>query len=106
MFYIIATPEASFYRCLWALLCACLGFGYLTLTNLDNTDSPYPAYYINYPVILVLIAVVVFSILHLFSQSSGYVYYYLSFSLSFIFGYMVDYFWKITFRIVEQFKIK
>lgn len=88
----------------WSISCSCFGFGVLTLHNVKNTSSPFPSYYFYYPILLIIISSLIFSILHLFTQTSNYIYYYFSFPLCFIFGYMVDYFWQIMDSIIKLIK--
>ena len=107
VFYIIPSLDFNIYRWFWTMLCSWFGFGVLILKNIpQNQSDPSLDYYTYYPVLLVVISSIVFSILHLFPQTSNFIFYYLSFSLCFIFGYMVDYFWKIIFTTVEAFQKK
>ena len=107
VFYVSANLDDNFFRFLWAVLCSCFGFGVLTLKNIDNKSKPFPTYYFYYPILLIVISSLVFAVLHLFAKtSSSYVYYYLSFSLCFILGYMVDAFWGIIYAVLDYLKKK
>ena len=64
--------------------------------------SPLPSYLVYYPVLLAVISAIIFSILHIFESTSGFVFYYFSFSLCFILSYLVDQFWNIITRIVSS----
>ena len=97
MFY----PEVNiatynFDRFLWCLSSAFIGFAALAFRLRRHPKSPFPEYITYYPLLLGVIASLVFSLCHIFQQTKSFIFYYLSFSLSFIFGFLVDYFFTLV----------
>lgn len=96
MFYLYADPTSyNLARLWWCLAASLLGFSFLSIQVLNHRNSPLPAFLRYYPVMLLVSATLVFSACHLFRESSGFVFYPLSFSVSFILGYVVDKFFDI-----------
>ena len=91
MFY-FKVPENSwnYYRLLWCCSASALGFSAIAFILRNHEKSPLPEYLTHYPFQLLAIATLVFSLLHIFDATSGYLFYYLSFSLCFTFSFLVD----------------
>jgi len=94
----LTSGSLHFYRFLWCISFACFGFAaiayYWYLQH--NTSSTWPRYVTQYPLQLLITACLVFGILNSWKRTSGYSYYYLSSSISFVLGFMVDYHWRIV----------
>lgn len=92
------TESLHFYRFLWCLSFACFGFAAIAyhwhLKN--NISATWPRYVTQYPLQLLITACIVFGILNSWKKTSGYTYYYLSSSICFVLGFMVDYHWSIV----------
>jgi len=80
----------NFYRFLWCIPFAFLGFSFLALIYIRSPDSPFPKYLIYYPILLFFMCSIVFGVLHLFKSSSSFLYYYLSAPICFTLGYLAD----------------
>ena len=88
MFYIEIKPNSfNIDRFYWCVSCSLFGFGILALHLRDHQKNPCPSYIIYYPFLLLMMASLVFSVLHIFNQTSGFVFYYLSFSVCFILSF-------------------
>ena len=80
MFYIEQQVGSyQFDRFLWCLSASCFGFSILVFQLWHHPESTFPSYVTYYPAMLVAVSALVFSISHLFTASSGFVFYYLSF---------------------------
>ena len=87
IFYLLAEKDSyNIYRFYWCLSSSAIGFAFIILQTIHNPKSPLPSYLNYYPFILVLISTLVFSVLHIFESTSGFVFYYFSFSLCFLLG--------------------
>lgn len=89
-------------RLIWCFSCSCLGFSFLVFQLWRHQKSIWPTYLTYYPVLLILISCLVFSIFHTFEQTSGFNFYYISFTLCFILSFLVDHFWKIITDLIEK----
>ncbi len=72
------------------------GFAFLVGRSIWNRKTTFPLSYLwYYPIICCLGATLVFSGCHLFEKTSGHLFYFIAFPLSFISGNLVDSFWGI-----------
>jgi hypothetical protein len=95
----------SLYRLLWCGFGSMWGFSAIAFYWRNVRESPFPLYLTYYPFLLLVISLLVFSIMHLFEKTSGYLFYYFSFALCSLLGFQVDQFWKIIdviFRKAES----
>ena len=107
MFYLIEEESSwNFYRLLWCICCTSFGFANVAWYWRKNANNPFPEYITYYPPLLLLISCLIFSILHLWKNSSSYVFYYLSFALCFNLGFMIDSYWDIVKSFFEKVKSK
>ena len=103
IFYMkIIDDSYNWYRFLWCLCSSFLGFSVLSFHVRNHKNSPFPSFITYYPFLLFVISALVFSVCHLFDKSSGFIYYYLSFPICFILGYLVDSFWGIITSIIKN----
>jgi hypothetical protein len=83
----------NIFRLLWVLPFSFMGFSFLALivakSGLSH-DKPWLSYVFNYFPRLIAISLIIFSVLHLFEATSGYLYYFLSAGLGLYIGYGVD----------------
>ncbi len=101
MFYIDPSiVETNFDRYLWCVSSAFFGFSFLSFQLRNHPNSPFPSYLTYYPFLLFVISTFVFSICHIFENTGGFVFYYLSFFISFVLGYLVDDFWEIIRSLI------
>ena len=91
MFYLEVNPtsESLFRlfnvdRIIWCFSCSCFGFAFLVSTLLEHKHSVLPSYVTYYPILLFVISCLSFSIFHIFEQTSGFDFYYLSGTACFI----------------------
>ncbi len=94
----------SLYRLLWCGFGSMWGFSAIAFYWRDVREAPFPRYLTDYPFRLIVISLLVFSIMHLFEKTSGYLFYYFSFALCSLLGFQVDQFWKIFDAILEKAK--
>ena len=103
IFYLLAKKDSyNIYRFYWCLSSSAIGFAVIVLRTIYHPKSPFPTYITYYPFILVLISTLVFSVLHLFESTSGFVFYYFSFSLCFMLSYLIDKFWDMIFVLLKK----
>lgn len=94
LFYFEVPKESlNLYRLVWCISFTSLGFSLIAFEYKYHKPSPFPKYVVHYPFQLLAMAALVFSVLHIFQATSGYLFYYFSASLSFTLGYMVDRYW-------------
>lgn len=96
----------NFFRFIWCVVCAFFAFSILAFNLIKKQRTPFPEYLTYYPFMLIVVSALVFSVLHLFEKTSGYIFYYFSFSLVFILSYLIDYFWNIILSFIEKGKKK
>jgi len=73
-----------------------LGFAFLVGKSIKSKKITFPWTYLwYYPILCSLGATLVFAVCQLFEKTSGYLFYFIAFPLSFISGNLVDYFWGI-----------
>ena len=105
IFYLSPFNEGyNFDRFLWCISSSFFGFAVLAFFLRKHPKTPFPVYYSYYPFILVGISSLIFSILHLFDKTSGFVFYYFSFAACFVFSFMVDQFWNIISTVIRRSK--
>jgi hypothetical protein len=105
LFYLTEKKDIeSLYRLLWCYLCSMWGFALIAFYWRHVTVSPFPEYLTHYPVMLLVIASLVFSITHLFDRTTGYLFYYVTFAPCFILSFLVDEFWTIIRSILPKLK--
>jgi len=80
-------------RFFWALVFSFMGFSFLAFRVSKNfpldeveKDKPWKSYIFNYFPRLVALSLIIFSMLHLFEVTSGYLYYFFSAGLGLYFG--------------------
>lgn len=83
-------------RLLWCSFATLLGFASLALKFCRAPKSPFPEYILYYPFQLAVIAGGVFGLLHCFEATSGFVFYYLSFSLCVLLATRIDALHRMT----------
>ena len=106
VFYLnIPTSSYNFIRFVWCISFVSMGFSGIAFQLRYHYRSPLPEYLTRYPFLLLVIASMVFSGLHIFKATSGYLFYYLSASLGFTFGYMIDRYWEFVLTLIGKLKI-
>jgi len=103
MFYL--DPQANSFqldRFLWCLAASFFGFSMLVFRLWNHPKSVFPTYVSYYPAVLFVQSALVFSVAHLFTTTSGFVFYYLSFAACFILAFLVDSFWNLVFSLVAK----
>ena len=93
---------SSLYRLLWCGFGSMWGFSAIAFYWRKVPKTPFPEYLTYYPFLLLVISLVVFSTLHLFEKTSGYLFYYFSFGLCSLLGFQVDEFWKICLSVLKK----
>lgn len=96
IFYLNALNDfGNVYRLFWVLPFTFIGFSFLAFLVANkgslSENRPWPSYLFNYFPRLVATSLIIFSVLHLFSATSGYIYYFLSAGLGLYLGYNVDF---------------
>jgi len=105
IFYLQALKDSwNFYRFIWCFASSSFGFANIALISRKSDNSPLPQYLTYYPLQLLASSALIFSFLHLSEKTSGFLFYYLSFPLCFILGYLVDKFWKILVSLIKDIK--
>lgn len=103
MFYLEPKVDTyNIYRFLWCLSASFFGFAGIAFHVRHIDSSPWPSYVTYYPWFLLVISTLSFSLFHLFSITSGFVFYYISFSLCVLLSYWVDSFWTIVGGLVSR----
>jgi len=98
------TESGNFYRLLWCGFGCMWGLSAVTFQWIKQSRGPFPEYLERHPYHLLVISLLVFSIMHLFAKTSGYLFYYFSFPLCLVLGFQVDRFWNIFFSFLEEAK--
>lgn len=96
----------SIFRLSWCISSSMIGFSILVFETRYNPKSVFPSYLTYYPALLLVISTLVFSFLHLFEKTTGYIFYYFSFPLCFILSFLVDSFWNLFYSLLEKAKAK
>lgn len=86
-------------RFLWCVFSSLIGFTVIAFRVKHVPESPVPKYLTYYPPTLLAIASGVFAVCQMFDRSSGYVFYYLSFTGCFVLGFLIDHFWDMIKEI-------
>ncbi len=85
----------NIYRFFWVLPFPFIGFSFLALLvarrKLSNDTRPWISYCFNYFPRLIALSLIIFSVLHLFEITSGYLYYFFSAGIGLYLGYNVDF---------------
>ena len=103
IFYFQVSPNScNFYRFVWCISSTSLGFSVVAFYFRCKEKPPFPEYLTFYPFLLLAISALVFSALHVFEGTSNYIFYYLSFSLCFTFGVMVDQYLRFIESIIVK----
>lgn len=92
-----------FYKFLWCFFSACTGLSAIAFYHRHEEESPWLKYITYYIPLIIAIASFVFGILHLWKETQGFVFYYLSGSLCFFFGFFVDYISSIWIELLKKF---
>ena len=94
-FYLNAINNfGNIYRFLWILPFSFMGFSFLAfyVSRKGSSDKrPWMSYVFNYFPRLLALSLIIFSVLHLFDSTSGYIYYFLSAGLGLYLGYNIDF---------------
>jgi hypothetical protein len=100
------TGYSYFFRFLWCFSFASFGLAVIALYwhRQGNLSSAWPKYASSYPLQLLITASLVLGLLHFWERTSGYTFYYLSGSLCFMLGFMVDYHWSFVNRLINWFE--
>jgi hypothetical protein len=79
-------------RILWCISWSFLGFSAIAhkSSKKNHTGSAWPSYATVYPLALVFISMIVFSVLHIFEGTKNYLFYFLSTPICFVFSYSID----------------
>jgi hypothetical protein len=101
-YFDIPKDSWNLYRFVWCLAFTSFGFSSVAFYFRRHTPSPFPQYIIQYPFQLGAMAALVFSILHAFQSTSGYLFYYLSSSICFTLGFLVDEYWGMFKSIIGK----
>ena len=103
MFYFNVQENSwNIYRFVWCCIAVSLGFAVIAFSTRFNPRSPIPEYIFHYPPQLIAMATLVFSALHIFQATSGFIFYYLSFGMCFTLGYLVDSYWTFVVTIIGR----
>ena len=103
IFYLSVPNESwNYLRFFWCLSSISLGFSLVAFAFRFHDASPFPEYITHYPLQLIAMATLVFSVLHVFEATSGYLFYYLSFSCCFTMGFMVDRYWGFVESLIKR----
>jgi len=92
----------NFPRFIWCCVSVSLGFSAIAFGLRYHDRSPLPEYFTHYPFQLLAMATLVYSLLQIFEATSGYLFYYLSFSICFTLGYMIDQYWGFFKALIEK----
>jgi len=96
VFYSLAINGINnIYRFLWVLPFSFMGFSFLALgvskqKGSKKLDKPWSSYIFSYFPRLIAFSLIIFSVLHLFETTSGYIYYFFSAGLGLYLGYYTD----------------
>lgn len=101
-YHSVADDSWNFYRYLWSLAWAVAGFASIALRLRCHPKLPYPEYITHYPMQLAAMAAIVFGVLHIFENTSNFVYYYLSAAMCFTLGYAVDSYWSYVKGLLKR----
>ncbi|MDP3143497.1 MAG: hypothetical protein Q8N14_06165 [Candidatus Omnitrophota bacterium] len=108
IFYLYPTETFNLFRFLWCIACSLLGFSFLALVLALTRPNPgpyiptIPSYITYYPIMLILISCLIFSIFNAIEVTRGYIFYYASGAICCILGYQVDMFWLIIGRFIAK----
>lgn len=103
VFYLTTTPDSwNVFRYVWCFSSSCLGFAAVAIVHRRVEQSPFPEYAIHYPLQLLAMSAIVVGVLHLSVATSGFVFYYLGFGLSFTLGFLVDSYWTLVSAAVGK----
>ena len=84
----------NIYRFLWVLPFLFVGFSFLAFwvakSGSSKDDPPWSSYIFSYFPRLIALSLIIFSMLHVFSSTSNYLYYFFSAGLGLYLGYNVD----------------
>jgi len=96
IYYPAYNSFADMPRLLGCIAFSFLGFAFLVGRSIRSKRTTFPWTYLwYYPVICCLGGTLVFSACQFFERTSGYLFYFIAFPLSFISGILVDSFWVI-----------
>ncbi len=89
-------------RLVWVFSTCCFGFAFIVTRSRFQEETPKLPYIFYYPCILALLSFLIFSVLSLFEQTSGYIFYSLSIFLGVTFGYLSDYYWEFIKELAKK----
>lgn len=91
-----------FYRLLWCLICAALGMAIKSMLLIRKPNPAWFAYFITYPIFLIVDCCLIFSILHIFKPTMNLVFYPFSFALCFYAGFGVPKILELVKRLFDR----
>jgi hypothetical protein len=88
IFYLCLNESSfNFFRFLWCFFSAIWGFSAVVLYFIYSKECSFRHYIITFPILCLAYAAMIFSLLHLWPNTSNFVFYYLSFALCFMLGF-------------------
>lgn len=101
-YFVVPSDSWNIPRFIWCISSVLLGFSCVAFRFRRHDKTPLPEYITHYPLQLLAMATLVFAVLHIFDATSGYLFYYLSFSICFTMGYMVDKYWGFVESLIKK----
>ena len=92
----------DYWRLVWCIASSCIGFALIASQSRFHEKIPYGAYILYYPVILIVISSLVFSLFSIFVKTSNHFFYALSFSVCFILSFLIDQFWDLAKALIKN----
>jgi hypothetical protein len=92
----------DYWKLVWSIASSCIGFTLIASQCRFHEKIPYGAYMLYYPVILIVISSLVFSLVSIFGKTSNHFFYALSFSLCFILSFLIDQFWDLAKALIKN----
>ncbi len=106
LFYIAPNPQKVFgdwRRLMGCVACGCFGFGYIVTKVIKHRNLEFPWTYVyHYPLIIILGSSITFGIFQSIEQTRGYLFYFFAFPISFLIGFLSDYFVEIILRVLHR----
>lgn len=103
MFYVLKIDDFNDWpRFVWCIVGSCTGFTLIASQFRFSQVLPYNPCILYYPPMLLVFSSLVYALLSIFPYTSGHIFYYLSFPLTFILAFLVDKFWKIIEEIIKR----
>jgi len=90
------------FRFAWCVSSSFVGFALIASQSRFSEKLPYGPYLFYYPVLLLMISSLVFSLVSIFDVTSNYIFYFLSFPLCFILSFLTDSFWDMVIKFINN----